>query len=246
MSDSLFRTIEHRGHKIEVHFDCDCEAVNPRENDNVGTMVCWHRRANYGDEQPKCSPEDWFRAKLTDWAEARRGISERIDRNIDVFLERIEDWDLHQLMNRFVQNNMLVPIMAYEDGGITIRAYNYGNFPDKQWDCGQLGFIYVSYEDILKNWGGKGKLPGVRAMKSARRCLEAEIEEYNSFLTGEVYGYKMFDPDGNETDSCWGFIGDWEEMVRECKANIDSMYEGEKLVIAQACTHMNVAQFVGL
>ena len=33
----------------------DEDAANPRtEFDNVGTMVCWHRGYNLGDEQPSC------------------------------------------------------------------------------------------------------------------------------------------------------------------------------------------------
>lgn len=34
---------------------------NPRDDDNLGTMVCWHRRYNLGDDQPKDSPQDYLR-----------------------------------------------------------------------------------------------------------------------------------------------------------------------------------------
>ena len=40
---------------------------NPREAfDNLGTMVCWHRRYKLGDEQPTCNPTEF-------WDELDRG-----------------------------------------------------------------------------------------------------------------------------------------------------------------------------
>lgn len=36
------------------------DAMSPREFDNVGRMVCWHRRYKLGDEQPKCDPAEWL------------------------------------------------------------------------------------------------------------------------------------------------------------------------------------------
>lgn len=40
--------------KIVIERDPDPES--PREWDNLGTMVCWHRRYNLGDEQPEVEP----------------------------------------------------------------------------------------------------------------------------------------------------------------------------------------------
>jgi hypothetical protein len=34
--------------------------MNPREWDNTGTMVCWHRRYTLGDEQPSCTPSEYL------------------------------------------------------------------------------------------------------------------------------------------------------------------------------------------
>jgi hypothetical protein len=39
----------------------DQDPRNPRDCDNLGTMVCWHRRYILGDEQPNESPEEWIR-----------------------------------------------------------------------------------------------------------------------------------------------------------------------------------------
>jgi hypothetical protein len=40
------------------------------------------------------------------------------------------------------------------------------------------------------------------------KCLEQEVETYDQYLTGDVYGFVVYDEDGQEVDSCWGFFGD--------------------------------------
>jgi len=44
---------------IKIYNDSD--PMNPRiEWDNFGTMVCWHREYILGDEQPRCTPEEYM------------------------------------------------------------------------------------------------------------------------------------------------------------------------------------------
>jgi len=57
----------------------------------------------------------------------------------------------------------------------------------------------------------------------AEKCLRREVETYDKFLTGQVYGYSVTGPDCE--DSCWGFF-DLESMVQEVKSNIANA--GEK------------------
>lgn len=50
----------------------------------------------------------------------------------------------------------------------------------------------------------------------AQAALDAELAEYGAWCEGEVFGYTVTDPDGNEIDSCWGYYGDDElPYVRE-------------------------------
>jgi len=44
---------------IKVTVSRDNFGANPRENDNFGTMVCWHRNYILGDIQPTQSPEEY-------------------------------------------------------------------------------------------------------------------------------------------------------------------------------------------
>ena len=41
----------------------------------------------------------------------------------------------------------------------------------------------------------------------AKACLQSEVEVYDQYLTGEVYGFRVLGEDDTEVDSCWGFFG---------------------------------------
>jgi hypothetical protein len=46
--------------KYEYRVMQDEMAEDPREWDNMGTMVTWHRRYTLGDKQPSCDPSEWL------------------------------------------------------------------------------------------------------------------------------------------------------------------------------------------
>lgn len=55
MEDSM--TVSADGYNLQVFRDEYAE--NPREWDNLGKMVCWHRRYNLGDKHDYESPQDF-------------------------------------------------------------------------------------------------------------------------------------------------------------------------------------------
>lgn len=89
-----------------------------------------------------------------------------------------------------------LPIYAYEHGGITIKTSPFSC----RWDSGQLGVIYVTREQAKKQ--------GFTDDSMIYDRLEDEVAIYDQFLRGDVYGYKIFDAEGEELDSCYGFYGD--------------------------------------
>lgn len=58
LKESVVHEETYKGYTIKLIHDHDPES--PRDCDNVGTMVCWHPRYGLGDEQPKCSPEEYM------------------------------------------------------------------------------------------------------------------------------------------------------------------------------------------
>jgi len=55
-------TINIKGYTVEIFPEDYPE--DPRSWDNAGTMVCWHRRYDLGDIQPKDDPQDYFRDEI--------------------------------------------------------------------------------------------------------------------------------------------------------------------------------------
>lgn len=114
---------------------------------------------------------------------------------------------------------VILPLYLYDHSGITMST---GSFNDR-WDSGQVGFIYVSKEDVRKEYNVKRITKELR--EKVTKILESEVETYDKYLTGEVYGFevwKLGKKSGKEkkmVDSCWGFY-DEEECLNEGISNI--------------------------
>jgi hypothetical protein len=95
------------------------------------------------------------------------------------------------------KGDIVLPVYMYEHSGIAIATTPF----NCRWDSGLLGFAVVRKEKIIKEYGKNTK----KNREIATKVLEGEIETYNQYLQGNVYGFKLKDKDGNELDSCWGF-----------------------------------------
>lgn len=96
---------------------------------------------------------------------------------------------------------IVLPVYMYDHSGITISTKPFSC----RFDSGQIGFIYATRADILNEF--QCKLITKKIIEKAYNILLSEIETYDQFLRGDVYGYKITDEDNNEIDSCWGFYG---------------------------------------
>lgn len=127
-----------------------------------------------------------------------------------------------------------LPLYLYDHSGITIRTHPFGC----RWDSGQIGFIYLEKDKLLK-WYNREKITR-QLLKSVEKDLISEVELYNHYLTGQVFGYVVRDEKGVEVDSCWGFYGDDEFVLNEAKSYIDCKItqeekEGVVLVTIPCC-----------
>lgn len=65
----------------------------------------------------------------------------------------------------------------------------------------------------------------------ARKILQQEVETYNDYVSGNVYGYTITQDGGDELDldSCWGFFGDYKEyLMTEAREVIDHRIEQDQ------------------
>lgn len=109
-----------------------------------------------------------------------------------------------------------LPLFLYDHSGLTMRTQAFSC----RWDSGQVGMIFVTLKDVRKEYRC------IRVSKQRREkvieMLKGEVESFDDYLTGNVYGYQTRDKEGNECGSCWGFFGDPDSyMIPEAKAEID-------------------------
>lgn len=153
------------GTTVKIYWDEDQQHADPRECDNLGTMVYFGSDYTWGDEQ-------------------ERDVGDR-ETYIREFCEDPEN-----------EVAVLVPIYFADYGSSGGRCYTTS--PDSA-----NGMIYVDRDDLRKEYGEDPD-----ATSNARKLFETEVEVYDSYMQGEVYGFVIEDPDGEHQDSCWGFLGE--------------------------------------
>lgn len=135
------------------------------------------------------------------------------------------NWDeLENYLKNMCDAYEVVPLYLYDHSGLTINTIGFGC----PWDSGQVGFIYITKKDVRDNW----KNIHFKREK-VMECLLSEVNEYDMYLRGEVYGYVIENDDGEHVDSCWGFYGEkyaHEEGQGMLKYLVDSEIEKRQLV----------------
>lgn len=169
----------------------DEDAEDPRKGfDNLGVMVCFHRRYNLGDKH--------------DYKPDNYGSRDEMMKDI-IAREKPA---------------VILPLWLYDHSGITMSVGENPGYPfTDRWDAGQVGYIFARREDVLKEYGKKRVSPQLR--KLVETVLRGEVETYDNYLTGNVYGYRVVKEgqcsecgheEEEEFDACWGFYGEgWEE-----------------------------------
>lgn len=112
-------------------------------------------------------------------------------------------------------SDVVLPVYLYDHSGLRLST---GSFNDP-WDSGQIGYIVAWADDIRRNYGVKRISKRIR--EKVINALAAEVEIWDAYLSGEVYGYVVLDNNGEHVDSCWGFYGDMDYMISEAKAAVD-------------------------
>ena len=169
---------------------------SPREWDNLGKMVCFHNRYELGDKHNLKA--DYFES----WADMEKQLKKS-------------------------GAVVILPLYLYDHSGISMYIPGDGGYRQHEaWDSGQVGYIYATREDILKDYSVK--TINKNLLVKVEEVLRAEVETYNQYLTGEVYGYVVSKPQtcnlgeshNTEEASCWGFYG-LEDCLTEAKNSVD-------------------------
>lgn len=119
----------------------------------------------------------------------------------DYMLESLTESDLVELLNA-LPDCVLLPLYLYDHGGITM---NTGGF-SCPWDSGQVGWIFADGNAIRKEYGNTTR----KSVATATNVLEGEVSVYDDFIRGNCWYFRLYE-NGEEVDSCGGFLGDVEK-----------------------------------
>jgi hypothetical protein len=104
----------------------------------------------------------------------------------DFKLDDFDSWDEMEKHITGTEDPLIIkPLYLYDHGGITIRTSSFGC----QWDSGQVGFVYVRKQDVRDNFFIKRC--GQRITERVDVLLEGEVEVYDKYIQGQVYGYEI-------------------------------------------------------
>lgn len=133
--------------------------------------------------------------------------------------EDIHTWEqVEAMLIKERQAGVILPLYLYDHGGQAISTIPWqGRAPHADWDSGQVGFIYVTRPKLLEEYGIRKIIKSVRERITG--YLKAEVETYNHYLQGQVYGYVIEDTDGRDVGSCWGYY-EIEDAIEAAKGEI--------------------------
>jgi hypothetical protein len=184
-------TINYKGYDINIYPDDMAES--PREWDNLGHIVCFHRRYDLGDKH---------------------------DLTTDMFEGREE---MERYLIKKKKAIIIAPLFLYDHSVLRIKIGSfYGLLPQghAEFDSGQIGFIYATEEDIRKEYGVKKITKKLK--ERVRELLENEVKIYDNYIRGYVFAF-IVEKDGEVIDSCGGYFGDIEKsgLLDEAHNNIE-------------------------
>ena len=177
--------------KFELKIVQDNYPDNPRHDDNVTTMVCFHKRYELGDKT------DYRSDDYDSWDE----MKEQIEKDNNVL--------------------MIKPLYMYDHSGITISTSSFSC----NWDSGQIGWVFIDKKKLNDMCG-----EGTYTDKELDEWLEGEVDTYDKYLTGDVWGYQVYEVVtcdlGHEhkelVESCYGYYGH-DECENEGKSILEHM-----------------------
>jgi hypothetical protein len=236
MSHDIVKTLDLE-HGVKAHIVCDEDpSLHPRrDQDNLATMVCWHRRYDLGDTHEFKDPdhmwahlleqvgdveklrpvlrEMWDKAVREDYGHRMRGLSrrERADGLEEFICEQVRYGTTPAVRERIIE--------VLKGAGVIhcikpLYLFDHSGITIST-GCG----MFRAHDPQGWDWGQVGyvfvseerrKVMGTPPDR-VEQCLDGEVSEYDQYLRGEVYGYWVQTPDAatmlDSPDTCWGFIG---------------------------------------
>lgn len=223
--EAILQQINEEGNKrVSIYYDTDpCDS--PRDWDVFCHMICERRHYCLGDKHNGVENELHMLCEKygIDWEGNWENDVEEM-----TFSEMIEALSAHIVIRL---------ISVYDHGGVTI----FWGYPTDRWDSGCIGFGYCEESDVQEAGRNKDKYPDWR--DQAKAIMDDEMEIYDKYVRGDVYGWRLEERkapskelmetpewgdflsdyweenfEWEETDSCWGYYDEPEEIAKDVLA----------------------------
>jgi len=147
----------------------------------------------YQDIEPE-NPRDWHPPSTMVCFNSRYDLGDSHD------FENPEAFEKYMIEN---PNILALPLYLYDHSGLSMNTTGF----HCQWDSGQIGWIYCNEIELKDEFDND--------TEKAKEFLIANIETYDQYLRGDIYGYELVETETcnlghvheNDIDSCWGFYG---------------------------------------
>jgi len=173
----------------------DSDPGDPRDWDNVGTMVCWHHSYSLGDTHEYEDPQDFLLTVALGKDIHQREAEEHTDP---------ENIPYDKLRTIIKENHVMLPLYLYDHSGLRISTEPYSC----SWDSRQVGWIYV---DKVKALQECGNITEENWCEVAQKYLEDEVQTYDCYFDGGVIGYELYELENGEAaelvEAVGGFYG---------------------------------------
>lgn len=194
------------------------EAIETKEIGNYRIKI-------FQDNDPE-SPREWSNLGTMICFHGRYNLGDKHDYDSDDY----SGWnEMEKVITKNEDVLHILPLYLYDHSGITISTCPFSC----RWDSGQIGYIYVSKKKVREEYGVKRI--NKQLSDKVLEVLEGEVKTYDQYLTGDIYGFKVFlvekcdlgHEHEREMDSCWGFYGQ-EECMKEAEGVVGYNIEEEE------------------
>jgi len=209
----------------EIRIYQDEYAENPREAwDNFGHIAYKHHNYKLGSEEIP-DPVDWLIDKISYTDKGVQRLCKML--NCKMYSNEFKDY----LESVFAKRYIAYKLYLYDHSSQSISTQSFnGRAQHAEWDSGQVGYIYCTITEAKAEGWNKKWLAGRSIRQAALDIMQGEIDVFDNYMQGNVYGFKTIDPeDDTDIDSCCGFFGDPKEsgLIDEAESSIDYYLEAK-------------------
>ena len=164
------------------------------------------------DVEPE-SPRDWDNVGTMIVKHPRYNLGDRpFDSDEEAAMHR--GFDVFSRYMRLVHKaKVVLPLSIYDHSGLSMWVGTPYTDSYRSWDSSFVGAIVAFTEDIVKE--------GISA-DNVEEILRSEVDVYDQYLRGDIYGFDIQKDDEETVESCFGFYG-LDEVKQEANAIADSL-----------------------